>query len=226
MSAFIAVKEDQKQVRTYKKIEAEFRAAEDGTQTLIGLIPYNRRSVDMGFYEIIKPSAFQKTLSDRTNVLALHNHDASKVLGATRSKTLRLIDTEAGLRCEVDLPSTTYAKDLAEVVRRGDVVTMSFGFYAIKDNVYVDDNGDYIRDLYEAKLEEVSFGVAFPAYEDTTSEVRAANRDYIQERIKEAEKSEPPASTPDEESDLVKSRDFSWKARKIRAHNNILRRLQ
>ena len=50
-------------------------ATESEPRKLVGLIPYNKPSVDIGFIEIITPTAFDKTLSDRADVKALVSHD-------------------------------------------------------------------------------------------------------------------------------------------------------
>jgi len=160
----------------------ETREADDGKRTITGLIPYNSRSVDMGFVEVITPTAFSKTLSDGADVKALAAHDSSKVLGRTKNGTLRLTSTEAGLSCECDLPDTSYARDVYELIKRGDVTTMSFGFYPVKTERKIEDGAetDY---LLEVRLLEVSFAVAWPAYEATSSqarEVRGINLDELE----------------------------------------------
>jgi len=173
-------KQREKELRQFDFQKVEIRKAEEGPTKLVGLIPYGKRSVKLGgFYEIIKPSAFRRTMENGSRVVALRNHNDDQILGSTKSGTLRLIDSEDGLVCEVDLPRAVYAQDLAESVTRGDVNTMSFGFYTIQDDWYQDDKGDWVRDLLEARLLEVSFGVVFPAYEDTTTEARKKLQDYI-----------------------------------------------
>jgi hypothetical protein len=147
-------------------------ATESEPRKLVGLIPYNKPSVDMGFIEIITPTAFDKTLSDRADVKALVSHDSSKVLGSVKAGTLRLTSTPDGLLAEVDLPNTTFANDVWETVRRGDVTTMSFSFYPINERTEIQ-NGKEVYYLTEVRLLEVSFAVAWPAYEDTTSMARA-----------------------------------------------------
>jgi len=94
------------------------------------------------------------------------------VLGSVKAGTLRLTSTDNGLLAEVDLPNTTFANDVWETVGRGDVTTMSFGFYHVNERVEVKD-GKEVHYLTEVRLLEVSFAVAWPAYEDTTSMARA-----------------------------------------------------
>jgi len=49
---------------------------------------------------------------------------------------------------------------------------MSFGFYPINERTEIQ-NGKEVHYLTEVRLLEVSFAVAWPAYEDTTSMARA-----------------------------------------------------
>jgi HK97 family phage prohead protease len=154
--------------RLYLK-SIELRATEtEGKQFVSGTIPYNSKSVPLGwsgFTEIIDRTAFDKTLADKAEVRALFNHDDSRILGNTRSGTLTLESTDEGLTCSCELPDTSYAHDLYEVVSRGDVTTMSFGFIPVK----VEKQEKNTRVLKEVKLEEVSFGVPCPAYPETNS---------------------------------------------------------
>lgn len=163
-----------------KSVSYDVRSTEEGKTFIRGIIPYNSKSEDMGFYEIISPSAFNKSLADGVDVKALLDHSSSKVLGSTRSGTLKLESVDEGLLCECELPNTTYAKDLYEVLKRGDVRTMSFGFSPVK----YEDKGN-IRTLNEVKLYEVSFGVSFPAYAETNSEVYKRSLLEVAEEITE-----------------------------------------
>jgi HK97 family phage prohead protease len=150
----------------------QLQEGEDGKQRLIGLIPYNKRSEYMGFYEYITPTAFNKTLSDGADVKALWDHDSSKVLGRVKNGSLILRSQDDGLYCEAILPDTTYARDAYNLVKDGYVQTMSFGFIPIQEKVEIE-NGEEVRYLTEVKLSEISFGVPFPAYESTDSVARS-----------------------------------------------------
>jgi len=142
---------------------------DSGKKYVEGLIPYDSESLPMwGMKEIISRTAFKNTLANGDEVRALWNHDYTHVLGSTRSTTLTLKNSDAGLVCRCELPNTTYANDLYEIISRGDVTTMSFGFTARK---CVYDFDKDTRTLKDVELHEVSFGVPFPAYPETTSEV-------------------------------------------------------
>jgi HK97 family phage prohead protease len=152
---------------TFKNLE--IRSTEkEGKKHIEGIIPYDSKSVPMwGITEIIDRSAFNKTLKDKKEVRALWNHNDSYILGNTKSETLELEDSDNGLICRCELPNTSYANDLYEIVARGDVKTMSFGFLPVK---YQDSENGKLRTLKEIALQEVSFGVTFPAYPETNSQ--------------------------------------------------------
>ncbi|MDR1876131.1 MAG: HK97 family phage prohead protease, partial [Flavobacteriaceae bacterium] len=155
-----------KQNITFKNLELRAQETE-GKKYIEGIIPYNSRSVPMwGVTEIIDRTAFNKTLKDKNEVRALWNHDDSHILGNTKSGTLALENTDDGLVCRCELPNTTYANDLFEIIERGDVKTMSFGFNPVK---WSDSENGKLRTLKEVALQEVSYGVTFAAYPETNS---------------------------------------------------------
>ena len=180
----------------------------NGKKYITGILPYNKRSVDMGFYEVISPTAFNKTLADKSNVRALVNHDTSKVLGSTKSGTLELRNSPEGLVCTVEVPNTSYGNDLFEVVSRGDCNNMSFRFMPVK---YEDKGG--VRTLKEIMCDEVSFGVMDPAYPDTDSttfkrsiELYMEKREIDMEKVGEALKAvDAKAQLTDEQVAQLKS---------------------
>ena len=89
------------------------------------------------------------------------------MLGRTRSGTLELRETGAGLEYRIALPETTTGNDLRTLAQRGDLGGMSFGFVAT-DEVWRGDT----RELRAVELHEVSVVQAWPAYEQTTVSVR------------------------------------------------------
>jgi HK97 family phage prohead protease len=136
-------------------------------------IVYEQKSVEMwGFHELIRRGAATKTLRE-ADIRALANHDVSQVIGRNRSSppTLRLAEDDAGVTFEADLPLTTYGRDLAVSLRRGDITQCSFGFWPVKSHWELDDEKDLLV-VDELRLAEISI-VTFPAYEQTTAALRA-----------------------------------------------------
>ena len=163
------------QKRELKVSDVQIRELDNGKRMIEGLIPYNQRSEDMGFFEYITPSAFNKTLADGADVRAFQNHDPSKLLGRVKNGSLRLRSDEFGLHIECDLPETEYARDAYNLIRDGYNTGMSFGFVTVQDRWEQQEIDGRVRDvcyLLEVRLFEVSFCVSFPAYEGTNSKTR------------------------------------------------------
>ena len=140
-----------------------------------------------GFRERIAPGAFNRTLQNKSSdVRALVNHDSTMVLGRRQNETLQLSVDSTGLKVTINPPSTSYAADLMELVKRGDVSQMSFGFIVTPggESWGVED-GIKIRTVSDLELLEVSV-VSIPAYPDTTVAVRGLGlweSDRLQKRL-------------------------------------------
>lgn len=159
------------ELREYQA-KIEIRNQESGAKILTGVIPYLSRSENMGgFIEIIAPSAFAHTLNDGADVKCLIDHDSSKILGRVKNETLKLRSESDGLHFEVELANTSYANDLYENVRTGNISSMSFGFYTLIDE-WDTTVTPAIRTLKDVKLIEISF-VVFPAYPEAQVQARA-----------------------------------------------------
>ena len=137
---------------------------------------FDSESRDLGnFTEVIKPGAFNRALSEKQDVRAFVDHDASKILGRTKAGTLDLSTDSVGLRVEITPPDTTVGRDTVESVRRGDLDSMSFGF-VVRDDNWREVEGRALREIRDLDLHEVSL-VSFPAYEETSVAVRRLDRE-------------------------------------------------
>jgi hypothetical protein len=85
---------------------------------------------------------------------------------------MRLTVDGKGLLADADLPNTTYARDLSELIKRGDVDSMSFGFSVPRGGDTWNDEGTR-RELREVRLHEVSVVTGFPAYKATSASLRS-----------------------------------------------------
>lgn len=161
---------------------------------------FNTLSNDLGgFVETISPEALKET--DLSDVRCLIDHDSSKVLGRTVSETLELNVDDEGLHFRCQLPNTTYAKDLYENIRLGNISQCSFGFILDEnegDSFEKRDDGLFKRTLRKIKsLFDVSV-VTYPAYNDT--DVAPALRSI--EAIKEEEQEETRKAQEEEQRKL------------------------
>lgn len=159
-----------------KRYLGEPVSVDPATRKVVGnVVVYDRRSLDLGgFFEVVKPGAFDAVLRNDHDVVALVNHDDSRVVGRTTAKTLSLTSTGTGLRAEVVLPNTTAGNDLAESISRGDLTGCSFAFRVRPGGErWCRSQGVTVRQLTDLDLIEVSVGVTFPAYPDASAAVRS-----------------------------------------------------
>lgn len=150
---------------------------------------YNKMSEDLGgFKEIISPGAFDDVMGD--DVRALINHDGNLILARTASGTLQLSTDEDGLRYEFEIPETSYGKDLAISMKRGDISQSSFAF-TVSDDSWETRDGMDIRTILKIKrLFDVS-PVTFAAYPDANDLIiaqRGLSSYKEKQEIKEEEK--------------------------------------
>jgi HK97 family phage prohead protease len=154
----------------------ETRVSKLGAESgkLVGVaIAYGTRSQDLGgFVEIIEPGAFSKHLATNPDVRAIYEHDNKSLLGRTTSGTLKLSDSPQGLAVEIDPPATRAGSDCVELVRRGDLSGMSFGFSVVRDHWDMKAKPP-VRRVIEARLHEVTI-TSNPAYLTSAIALRCA----------------------------------------------------
>ena len=152
----------------------------DDKRTISGAIKYNTESAEMrdfwgdAFVEEIASGAFDESLKTR-DVVGLWSHDTSKVLGNTKSGTLRISNDKTELRFEIDIPNTTAGNDAWVSIKRGDVDGVSFGMKVTKNKWSSEMRGDkkiYKRSILNAEIYEIS-PLAFPAYPANDVSVRS-----------------------------------------------------
>lgn len=129
---------------------------------------------DLGpYFEVIARSAFNAVLADpATDVRAFLDHDSGKLLGRQSSGTLRLATDTRGLHFEVDLPKTSAGKDARELINRGDLTGVSFGFKAGQEEWGAYEGRELRTHLSIARLIEIS-PVSLPAYTGTSVALRS-----------------------------------------------------
>jgi HK97 family phage prohead protease len=132
---------------------------------------FNSMSEDLGgMREMIAPGAFRAAITE-CDVRALIDHNPSLIIGRNTAGTLRMVEDDHGLGVEIDLPDTSYARDLIVSMERKDITGMSFGFVTIHDSWRMVDGGP-VRDLAECLLFDVSI-VTYPAYTDASVALRS-----------------------------------------------------
>jgi uncharacterized protein len=198
----IEVSDDNKKSLERRIFKVEVRKAGDADSRKIRgtAVVFNQRSENLGgFVEQIDPAALDG--ADMSDVRALFNHDENRVLGRTGNKTLTLTKDSQGLHFEVDPPDTSYARDLANLMDRGDIDQCSFSFTVAPGGAQWDEDsktGVLTRTVNKiSRLFDVSV-VTFPAYTATSAELRSA-ADILGER-----QPDPPASSGGVDADLLR----------------------
>lgn len=163
--------------RRFLQTEVRVQKQDDKPTVITGYAAvFNSEStITPSFSEVIRPGAFDRALREKQDVRALFNHSSNKILGRTKSGTLRLSVDDKGLRYEIDAPNTTVANDLIESIDRGDIDASSFGFIARGqkwNETTKDGKTTYLRELNDVDLQDVS-PVTFPAYDATSAGVRS-----------------------------------------------------
>jgi HK97 family phage prohead protease len=158
----------------------ELRAEGDGNTFSGYAALFNSPSEPLPFTEVIAPGAFKRSLRSRNDVKMLWNHDSGSVLASTRSGTLSLVEDERGLKVTAVLPDTTAGRDARELISKGIVDAMSFGFSVPSGGDSWSTDGS-TRTLKSVRLHEVSV-VAWPAYAATGGTVSVRALDKVAQR--------------------------------------------
>jgi hypothetical protein len=166
-------------------------------------VVYNSRSLEMfGFHEQFSTGAFTECLARADcDLRALVDHDSAKLLGRQTAGTLRIVDTAAALRAEIDVPDVSYARDAMVSIRRRDMSGMSFSFDEQEDTWAFNEDGSILRTVRKADIYEVTI-TGFPAYPATTVDVRS----YYQTSISRLEEVKKGAGRSTPEGDWLDDR--------------------
>jgi Escherichia/Staphylococcus phage prohead protease len=138
-------------------------------------VPDNRRGRDGGFYETIRRGAFTSALKSGGDVMAVIDHDPSRILGRLSAGNLTLSEDKRGLYYVITPPDdVSYVRDLLANISAGNVRGSSFSF-SVDDGgqEWTHSNGQLHRDIRSVtKLSDVSV-VTQPVYPATDGLVSA-----------------------------------------------------
>ncbi|WP_413693949.1 HK97 family phage prohead protease [Psychromonas sp. KJ10-2] len=135
-------------------------------------VVYGSQSQDLGgFVEVIEQGAFSQHLITQPDIRALYEHDGKELLGRTTSGTLLVNEDSQGVHVEIQPPSTRAGEDCKELVKRGDITGMSFGFVALEDR-WDHNTTPSTRYVTRAELCEVTI-TALPAYKASSVTLRS-----------------------------------------------------
>lgn len=150
----------------------QLKSSSDDDMTVSGYFAVFDQPTELwpGENEVIKKGAFTESLK-KEEVVALWNHDSQKVLGRTSNDTLELREDDHGLYGTLHIAPTSYGKDVYQLIKRGDLVGCSFGFF-VDEYQDVAKDGSVTHEITKAQLLEVSV-VTWPQYEQTEIAVRS-----------------------------------------------------
>ena len=141
--------------------------------------------------EVVRSSAFTRSLSEGPTVELLFDHDGIP-LASTRGGTMSLSVDDQGL--VVDVPSldmeSPYVRSIVSAMRRGDLQKMSFAFFTREDNY---DPETMTRELTDVELVDVSV-VTRPWYDATTVGLKADPLDLVEARASATSEQDAPAA--------------------------------
>jgi HK97 family phage prohead protease len=151
------------------------RTVEENEQKILSgyVNKFNTLSEDMGFFEKVQKGAFTRSLKEKRNILALFNHDTSKVLGSTDTETLTLSEDDVGLFFELRMnENLSYTKDIIELSKTGLLKNCSFGFEVLKEDWEEESEDVYVRTIQDVNLFEITL-TSLPAYQETEFSLRS-----------------------------------------------------
>ncbi len=164
------------ETRTFST-DFEVREEPDGMRFSGYAALFNSPSAPLPFTERIAPGAFKRSLKSKNNIFMFYNHDSGQVLASTRAGTMTLSEDGRGLKVDAQLANTNAGRDVAELLRRGDLDSMSFGFSVPSGGDAWNEDGTE-RTLNSVRLFEVSV-VAMPAYPETSGKSQVRGIDKI-----------------------------------------------
>ncbi len=167
-------------------LEIKLKEGEQSRKDLIdgNALLFNSRTTIAGlFEEEILPGALEGVI-ERSDVRCLLNHNPNYPLARSNKGegTLKLEATEKGLRYSYKTPDRTYARDLEDAIKSGDISGSSFYFNKPLEERWLERANELpLRQIVKFdQILDVS-PVTFPAYPDTSVAKRSLDA-YKEER--------------------------------------------
>ncbi|GAB6612858.1 MULTISPECIES: phage major capsid protein [Bacillus] len=123
------------------------------------------------FIERIMPDTFANAIKRGGNIKFLKEHNRDKLLASTKNGTLKLEETPEGLYMEARISPTQYGKDTYQLIKDGELSSMSFGMTVLK-NTWEKAGEIMKRTITDLALSEVSC-VSDPAYVQSNIQARS-----------------------------------------------------
>lgn len=184
------MKHEQRKVKRAPQIETR---GSENVPHLVGYAAVFYREDDPGTQYKLWNNCFERVMSSafdnvaKNDVRGLFNHDSDNILGRNTAGTMKLTVDEVGLRYDITLPNTQFARDIAESIGRGDIDGSSFAFLPDKEEWSERKEGglEYeVRELLSVEVFDVG-PVTYPAYQATTSDIAERSHQGWQEELKQ-----------------------------------------
>jgi HK97 family phage prohead protease len=199
-------------------------------------------------YEVMEPGCITPELINRSDVVLTAFHDNQLILGRSINGkgTLALTIDERGMKQSCEWPNTTYADNLLESLKRGDISGMSFAFEADEDD---SENGvsyerlpERSKDGKEIFIRHVKRVIGLydvtvaghPAYPQTDIARREIdafldkhckrqedNSEGQQQREAEAQAQQEQQQREEQQKQEALQRELERRAQVLRSHNNF-----
>lgn len=137
---------------------------------------FGQRTMVHGRWVEFATGSFDDALA-KSDVRAFVNHDTTLLLGRQSNGTVSLTADRVGLNYAIDLPDTSYARDLKVMVERGDLTEMSFGIFPGKTRRTTASDGvgvilhTAVKDIFDISP------VSLPAFGGTSAALHSASID-------------------------------------------------
>lgn len=134
--------------------ETPVEFSDDSFSTITGIIPYGTTGQKkMGVIPRLFSGCFSDSLKTNPDIFALFNHDWDRPLARTSTGSLRLVDTEQGMRVSLTPAKTSWGIDAIESIKAGLMDGFSFGGFIVGEK-FSKETG--IQDILNFELWEVS----------------------------------------------------------------------
>ncbi len=166
------------QQRTFEAA-AVTRTIESSGRIVRGFFPYGQATADLGgFRDVFAPGCFSDSVSGDDIVCVAHG-SPEYLLGRTASGTLSIWDDGAGVHFSADAPETSFANDVIELLKRGDISQSSCQFFILEYRFEHNATGERLRIITLGKLLAVGpsvFSALSNATADTDARIESARR--------------------------------------------------
>ncbi len=192
--------------------KCEVRVDDDGIPHIVGYGAVFYREGDPGtefrigkrWVERISPNALDRAVKE-DDVRGLHNHDSNRLLGRTKSGTMKLSVDSRGMFFDIRSdPDSTIHRDTIAAIKRGDLDGSSFAFNVKKESYEDLEDGTVLRTIEEVETLFDTGPVTYPAYEGATAGIRSADIESAEAGFKAHE--ERKAQSENQVEEITKAR--------------------